>query len=40
MEKIEYDLGGCEKPKGVKNGPKVGRQRLFADPVESSKVES
>ena len=31
---MEYDLGGCEQPKGLKNGPKVGRQRLLATPVD------
>ena len=30
MSKIEHDLDGCEQPKGLKNGPKVGRQRLLA----------
>ena len=24
--KIEYNLGACELSKGLKNGPKVGRQ--------------
>ena len=33
-EKIEHDLDGCEQPKGLKNGSKVGRQRLLAALVD------
>ena len=28
--KIEYDLGDCDYPKGIKNGLKVGQQCLLA----------